>query len=93
VIRRPAHRESIPRAHDETLGVELSQNGKSARRVQGAGGDGATTPRPPRASDPSQGRLSPPASRLNTVAFLDPAGLRISISSAYRLVAPPGEVR
>jgi hypothetical protein len=46
------------------------------------------TPWPPRASDSHQSRLSPPASRLNTFAVLDSAGLLTS-SGAYRRVTLP----
>jgi hypothetical protein len=50
------------------------------------------TPWPPRASDSYQSRLSPPASRLNVLAFFDSVGLR-TLGSVHWLVTPPGVVQ
>jgi hypothetical protein len=41
--------------------VELGHSGNSSLSTQSAGGESAMAPWPPRASDPTYGRLSPPA--------------------------------
>jgi hypothetical protein len=92
VIRSLARLEATPGRIAKHWVWNPPKAGNPPESVQGAGGDGATTPWPPRASDPYQGRLSPPASRLNTHTFFGSASLPTP-SSAHRRATPPGAVR